>query len=154
MTYPISTPLGSTAHFDREAVIAFKQGKQLQCLQKDCWEDWNVKDDEVLCFGPWYSASYIKWRVKPDTIEVDVEVKTVVKTKVEIPAPFKGELEENQDYYIVKHSTYQDKWWICDCYNTNTGVGDFDVKTFYVYLDKDTAQKAVDILNGKNGESK
>lgn len=143
--------------FDSKAVIAFKKGKQLQYSTSETetdWIDWEIYDNGT--FGPWcYNRAY-KWRVKPDEIEVEIEreVKTVVKSTVKIPAPFKGTIAKSIDYFVVKHSTYRKNWWACECQNFEQDCADFDVKNHYVYLDKETAQKAVDILNAKTGESK
>lgn len=160
MIHKFKTTTGVDVSFDEKAVIAFKQGKQLQLsYNQGEWKDWSISEYQTMCFGPWFHADVYKWRVKPEEIEVDIEreVTTLVKSTVKIPTPFKGTLDKDQDYFAVKHSTYSTyskKWWNSICGNHNEQVGEFDVKNFYVYLDMDTAQKAVDILNGNNGESK
>lgn len=136
---------GHPTYFDTEAVIAFKQGKQLQYASGENWRNWKIEVDATCIFGPWCYNRIYKWRVKPETIEVDVEIKTVVK----IPAPFKGTVGENQEYYLVYK--YQNVWYFDQFINCSWVELE---ENNYVYLDRETAQKAVDILNGKNGESK
>lgn len=153
MIHNFKTSNGISVCFDEEAVVAFKQGKQLQHKYGDGhWNDWNANVEEV--FGPWYYSPSYQWRVKPETIEFefDREVRKVVvskvKVKVEIPIPFKGKLEKNQDYFTVQNSEVNQKWYISNCINYNEQVGEMHVKENIVYLDKESAEKAKDILNG------
>lgn len=137
--------------FDTDAVLAFKQGKQIQCkLRTGDWEDWEATQYPTLYFGPWYHSPDYQWRVKPETVEFefDSEVVKVVKVKVEIPAPFKGELEKNQAYFKLSKHSPRVPWFIASCTNLNMDVGKMDVKHSIVYLNKETAEKAKDILNG------
>lgn len=138
--------------FNSEMVTALNKGEILQIKggwgpQSDVWTDWKP---EGTYFGPWYYHKQYEWRVKPEEIEVDVEreVKTVVKSKVEIPAPFKGIVPENSQYSrVFKSNGSYGEWCLYnDHFNSTPSMAAIHVKKDLVYLDKDTAQKAFDIL--------
>jgi hypothetical protein len=136
--------------FNDEMVLALNKGETLQIKggwgsNAKEWRDWKVERDSH--FGPWYYNKIYEWRVKPDTVEFEIEreVKTVVKTKVEIPAPFKGMIPKDSQYSrLFKESG---EWYVYhDHFNFTPTMGQSHVEKDLVYLDKDTAQKAFDIL--------
>jgi hypothetical protein len=136
--------------FNAEIVLALNKGETIQIkggwgsAAKE-WKDWKVERDSY--FGPWYYSNIYEWRVKPDTIEFEIEreVKTVVKSKVEIPAPFKGTIPKDTAYSRV--FKYDDEWCVYHDYiNFTASLSAIHVEHDLVYLDKDTAQKAFDIL--------
>lgn len=138
-------------HFNEQIVLSFMKGNTVQYKGegKD-WVDYDAKvsSKDGNLFGPWrYNNSY-KWRVKPETVEVEYEKTTVVKVKVEIPAPFQGKLRYMQDYHRV--FMHYGKWILDNDYtNADTEEGERHVKDGYVYLDEETAKEAFKILTGE-----
>ena len=135
--------------FNEKIVIAFMLGESIQFKFKkdDDWIDYDMKDQAASggTFGPWRYNKIYEWRVKSKTIVV--EVTTIVKSTVEIPSPFVGEVPLNSHYvFVIKDG---EKWYTSEYKNYTPSLAKEHQKQGYVYLDNETAEKAFKILTGE-----
>lgn len=113
-------------------VQAWADGKELQFLDDaGDWTDRSDSDDFPL-------LSVVKYRVKPEVILVN---------GIEVPKPFDGVLDNEQDYFLVE--TFDSEYGVTACDNINMSTGELHVRSGMVHLALSSAELHAKALNTK-----